>query len=195
MRKTRQANNNAEIASTPPPGHSLDSAVKSAPPQHTDEDEEEDEEAFDIDSGTDYEGKPILNDMGDAPFVDKIMERRGMFSAQNPPSFKGWARGWDTEGSVELGNTLEASARLYLRYNDEQQIVDRVVMKDAFLDHREWNCSHKWYGRLQDGMPMEVHCMQATKDRPGSKYCVELRGSHKVQLSELRYQFCKCSIH
>lgn len=105
------------------------------------------------DRGSDVEGNLELLD----PTMDltKLAKRHRMFSLKVPPAFSEskWEPGWDVNGSVRLGESHTGVARLYLRRSDDGNIVDRVVVKDVFLDYQSWTAFHKWHGPPQDGVP------------------------------------------
>jgi hypothetical protein len=60
---------------------------------------------------------------------------------------------------VTLDHNSNGAVCLYIRTDHNNRIVDRIVVKDAFLDPDSWTCPHKWCGPPQDGIPMKVRCV------------------------------------
>ena len=120
---------------------------------------------------------------------DRKMSRFLYGSRSQQRCVRRWGNGWDSQGRL-LGYNEFGVVRLYLQRDEHENIIDRIVMKDVFLDHDNWTAPHKWHGPPHEGVPMEVHCMQMIKDRPGSEFCAKIRKKPKVKLEELKYRLC-----
>lgn len=176
-------------------GHQVPPAANAQPQTQAAQQEQtdgENEEMADNMSETDdlildMEGPIALNDNSD---LDGVRYAHLHFSHMNYPSLIRLDPGWEY-GGIDLGSNHSGVARLYLRRDKNRNLIDRIVVKDVFMDHRSWTSAFKWHGTPDTGVPIEIHIMQTIKDRPGSKFCVRICGEPKVNRKELRYRICK----
>lgn len=72
-----------------------------------------------------------------------------------------WQSGWETTG-LHLGAGGQGSVFLFRRYEDGH-VVDRCVVKDAWLNADDWSIFYKWHGPVNDlkkRVPMETHLVR-----------------------------------
>ena len=116
---------------------------------------------------------------------------------ENPPNFgeaDGWALGWNT--GEKLGYGGQGAVYIYCR-EENNVVVDRVVVKETFVNAQIWSRFYHWYGDPRDAKNrthVEIKCMQVIKNRPGSDNCVVIRGEPEVSDERMWYriymEFC-----
>ncbi len=103
--------------------------------------------------------------------------------AKKKKNFPKWLdKDGDWRGAWQLGAGGMGVTYAYYKLDDNQQIADRIVVKDSYVPHLHWGQLHHWYGDMRDPdrrEHMEIKAMQNIWHLPGSDRCVELRHSEK----------------
>ncbi|KAK4628611.1 hypothetical protein CLAFUR0_04344 [Fulvia fulva] len=101
----------------------------------------------------------------------------------------------DWRGVQQFGQSMSTGVGLWLRYDQDENIVDRIVRKDLSLSAARWSSPDDWYGNVNDihhRIPME-YWLQHKCAAASNKHFVGMRTyhqDHQRQMISLYNEYC-----